>query len=84
MALCQFYHGLLPPPSSLQQFPGHVQAQREAYNALRRQHLVAPDGRWAADCTGGSEHQDSSPLPRLAIKGKEKAWDPLNLEGEVC
>ncbi|OCF34976.1 TBC1 domain family member 5 [Kwoniella heveanensis BCC8398] len=52
----RFYHNLLPPPTSLELFSQSLSTAREGYNALRRRFLVAPDGRWASDCTGSEEH----------------------------
>lgn len=79
----QIYHGLLPDPTSLQLYPDHCKAQRDAYDALRRQFLIAPDGRWASDCSFDASFQQPLTEANGRGKGKEKAWDPLNLEGEV-
>ena len=48
------------------------------YDELRRRWLVAPDGRWAADCTGGENWQS----PTAATEGDD-GWDPLSLDGQV-
>ncbi|CAK9783198.1 RabGAP/TBC [Cutaneotrichosporon oleaginosum] len=69
----RFYLGLLPPPDDLDLFPPALAAARRSYEDLRERFLVAPDGRWAADCTGGEGYATSSP---------KTAWiDPLSLDG---
>jgi TBC1 domain family protein 5 len=75
----QFYHGLLPTPTSLDLFPPALETSRAAYTSLRRRYLVAPDGRWAADCSGAEEQADTGPSsPRPDGDG----WDPLSLDGQ--
>ncbi|WVQ94062.1 hypothetical protein IAU59_001140 [Kwoniella sp. CBS 9459] len=59
----RFYHNLLPPPTSLDLFHQSLSTAREGYNALRRRFLVAPDGRWASDCTGSDDHPAQSSGP---------------------
>ncbi|ORY25154.1 rab-GTPase-TBC domain-containing protein [Naematelia encephala] len=75
----RFYLGLLPPPTSLDLFAPHLQSTRKSYTALRHRYLVAPDGRWAADCTGADEAQSSTILP--SGSGAGDGWDPLSLDG---
>jgi len=76
----QFYHGLLPTPTSLDLFPPHLESTRSAYSSLRRRYLIAPDGRWAADCSGSEEYDPSSQAgPSRINSGAE--WDPLSLDG---
>ncbi|WVF66456.1 hypothetical protein IAT40_001196 [Kwoniella sp. CBS 6097] len=58
----RFYHNLLPPPTSLELFSQSLSTAREGYNALRRRFLIAPDGRWASDCTGSEDHSIQSPI----------------------
>lgn len=80
----QFYHGLLPSPTSLHLFPSTLNDQREAYNALRRRYLVAPDGRWAADCSGAEEYGiGGGSLSPGTGEGGADGWDPLSLDGQV-
>ncbi|WWD22360.1 hypothetical protein CI109_106851 [Kwoniella shandongensis] len=55
----RFYHSLLPPPTSLDLFLPALQARREGYDNLRRRYLIAPDGRWASDCSGYDEYLSS-------------------------
>ncbi|ODN75943.1 hypothetical protein L202_05924 [Cryptococcus amylolentus CBS 6039] len=84
----RFYHNLLPPPTSLDLFPPAVETTRETYNIHRRRYLIAPDGRWASDCSGFQESLDSpnqplspnpsSPNPTSPLQGNE-GWDPLSL-----
>jgi hypothetical protein len=65
--------GLLPTPDGLDLFPPALAAARRSYDDLRERFLVAPDGRWAADCTGGEGYAVSSP---------KTAWvDPLSNDG---
>ncbi|AAW46174.2 conserved hypothetical protein [Cryptococcus deneoformans JEC21] len=86
----RFYHSLLPPPTSLDLFPQALEASRESYNALRRRYLIAPDGRWASDCSGFDESlSPTSPThrtsPRIASPVHDSplqpsdGWDPLSL-----
>ncbi|KAL1412025.1 hypothetical protein Q8F55_003022 [Vanrija albida] len=71
----RFYLGLLPPPGSLDLFPPALETQRRAYDELRARFLVAPDGRWAADCSGGEGYAASTST------STGDAWsDPLSLE----
>lgn len=51
------------------------------YTSLRRRYLVAPDGRWASDCSP-DDQSPSSPLPLPAPGGPEGEWDPLSLDGQ--
>ncbi|WVQ76367.1 hypothetical protein IAR50_006032 [Cryptococcus sp. DSM 104548] len=83
----RFYHNLLPPPTSLDLFPPAAETSRETYNIHRRRYLIAPDGRWASDCSGSQEsdspHQPgspslSSPNPKSPLQDDE-GWDPLSL-----
>ncbi|KAE8543086.1 hypothetical protein D1P53_000573 [Cryptococcus gattii VGV] len=86
----RFYHNLLPPPTSLDLFPQALEASRESYNALRRRYLIAPDGRWASDCSGFDESLHStSPVRHTSRRIVSPAhgsplqpndgWDPLSL-----
>ena len=84
----QVYHNLLPDPTAIDQFPDALIDSRQSYSQLRRRYLLAPDGRWASDC--------SPPLPEetnLSSPGAgpsrahspsvdQKSWDPLSLESE--
>ncbi|KJE05733.1 TBC1 domain family member 5 [Cryptococcus gattii NT-10] len=86
----RFYHSLLPPPTSLDLFPQALEASRESYNALRRRYLIAPDGRWASDCSGFDESLTSissvrhtsrriaSPVHGSPLQPND-GWDPLSL-----
>nr|XP_019048641.1 hypothetical protein I302_02414 [Kwoniella bestiolae CBS 10118]OCF27571.1 hypothetical protein I302_02414 [Kwoniella bestiolae CBS 10118] len=85
----RLYHGLLPPPTSPNLFAESVTSSREGYNTLRRRYLIAPDGRWASDCTGSEDHHSSSSsssssvfLPNTAggSTSKSDGWDPLSLD----
>ncbi|WWC66907.1 uncharacterized protein I206_100814 [Kwoniella pini CBS 10737] len=83
----RLYHNLLPPPSSPNLFSGSVSIAREAYNSLRRRYLIAPDGRWASDCTGSETHlapTSSSSSRSAQVSGSHSAqgdgWDPLSLD----
>ncbi|KAK4685294.1 TBC1 domain family member 5, partial [Tremellales sp. Uapishka_1] len=78
----RFYFGLLPPPTSLNLFPPSLESSRETYNILRRRYLVAPDGRWAADCSGG-EGQPNSKEKGRQVESANEGWDPLSLDGQV-
>ncbi|WWC58047.1 uncharacterized protein I303_100582 [Kwoniella dejecticola CBS 10117] len=91
----RFYHNLLPPPTSPSLFSAAVAASREAYNSLRRRYLIAPDERWASDCTGAEDHHSpsasstsasastsrsaASPIPGSS-RSKGEGWDPLSLD----
>ncbi|KGB77227.2 TBC1 domain family member 5 [Cryptococcus deuterogattii R265] len=86
----RLYHGLLPPPTSLDLFPQALETSRESYNALRRRYLIAPDGRWASDCSGFDESLHStSPVRHTSRRIVSPAhgsplqpndgWDPLSL-----
>ncbi|BEJ13458.1 hypothetical protein CspHIS471_0306320 [Cutaneotrichosporon sp. HIS471] len=57
----RFYLGVLPPPDDLDLFPPALASARRSYEDLRERFLVAPDGRWADDCTGGEGYATSSP-----------------------
>ncbi|EJT52581.1 hypothetical protein A1Q1_03383 [Trichosporon asahii var. asahii CBS 2479] len=70
----RFYHGLLPPPTSLDLFPPALVAARRDYDELRKRYLIAPDGRWAADCSGGDGYEPSS--------GSGEVFDPLSTEDD--
>ncbi|WWD05910.1 hypothetical protein V865_003995 [Kwoniella europaea PYCC6329] len=84
----RFYHGLLPPPTSPSLFSTSVSTSREAYNSLRRRFLIAPDGRWASDCTGSEDHNFHSPstsssssaFASSSSSSKNNGWDPLSLD----
>ncbi|WVQ64733.1 uncharacterized protein L199_002900 [Kwoniella botswanensis] len=84
----RFYHGLLPPPTSPNLFSTSVSTSREAYNSLRRRFLIAPDGRWASDCTGSEDHHSHSPSNSSSSSAfapssssvKTNGWDPLSLD----
>jgi TBC1 domain family protein 5 len=78
MLTTQFYFGLLPPPNNLDLFAPSLAAARQSYNDVRARFLVAPDGRWADDCSGG---EDSPPSPASSSSGGV-AWDPLSLDGD--
>ncbi|WVQ80391.1 hypothetical protein IAT38_002496 [Cryptococcus sp. DSM 104549] len=83
----RFYHNLLPPPTSLDLFPPALERSREAYNSLRRRYLVAPDGRWASDCSSNdgvpsaypSSPNPDSPSPSSPTPNQNEGWDPLSL-----
>ncbi|RSH90652.1 hypothetical protein EHS25_001257 [Saitozyma podzolica] len=75
----RFYHGLLPTPTSLDLFPPALETSRAAYTSLRRRYLVAPDGRWAADCSGAEEQAETGPS---SPKPDGDGWDPLSLDGQ--
>ncbi|AFR98072.1 TBC1 domain family member 5 [Cryptococcus neoformans C23] len=86
----RFYHNLLPSPTSLDLFPQALDASRESYNVLRRRYLIAPDGRWASDCSGFDESltpasptRCASPRIASAVHGSplqpSDGWDPLSL-----
>nr|ODN86624.1 TBC1 domain family member 5 [Cryptococcus depauperatus CBS 7841] len=83
----RFYHTLLPPPTSLDLFLPSLEASREAYHAIRRRYLVAPDGRWASDCSGFNKMLSSptlsSPNPNATESAtpipQQEGWDPLSL-----
>ncbi|RXK39143.1 hypothetical protein M231_03648 [Tremella mesenterica] len=47
----RIYHSLLPTPTSLDLFPPSLEVSRATYTSLRRKFLLAPDGRWANDCS---------------------------------
>lgn len=49
-------------------------AARREYDELRERYLVAPDGRWAADCSGGDGYEPSS--------GSGEVYDPLSTEDD--
>ncbi|GMK56522.1 hypothetical protein CspeluHIS016_0303620 [Cutaneotrichosporon spelunceum] len=69
----RFYLGVLPPPDDLDLYPPALASARARYDDLRERFLVAPDGRWADDCTGGEGYATSS---------LKTAWvDPLSLDG---
>jgi TBC1 domain family protein 5 len=77
----QFYYGLLPPPTSLDLVPQTLKTSRSNYQALRQRYLIAPDGRWANDC---SPPDLSEKLPVIAGPSKHpsgEGWDPLSLDG---
>lgn len=76
----QFYLGLLPPPTSLDLFPPALSTERKVYDELRARFLVAPDGRWAADCSGGEGYAPSSTKAGSSDGGA--GWDPLSLDGD--
>ncbi|WWC85741.1 uncharacterized protein L201_000607 [Kwoniella dendrophila CBS 6074] len=86
----RFYHGLLPTPTSPALFPASLATSREAYNSLRRRYLIAPDGRWASDCTGSEDHRTStnqsfaSSSSSVSAAGASTSngdgWDPLSLD----
>nr|XP_019002644.1 uncharacterized protein I203_04430 [Kwoniella mangroviensis CBS 8507]OCF66105.1 hypothetical protein I203_04430 [Kwoniella mangroviensis CBS 8507] len=84
----RFYHGLLPPPTSPNLFSTSVSTSREAYNSLRRRFLIAPDGRWASDCTGSEDQLSNSPSTSSSSSAfapssssvKNNGWDPLSLD----
>ncbi|KAI9635956.1 rab-GTPase-TBC domain-containing protein [Dioszegia hungarica] len=77
----RLYHGLLPPPTSQNLFAPTLEISRAMYTSLRRRYLVAPDGRWASDCSP-DDQSPSSPLPLPAPGGPEGEWDPLSLDGQ--
>ncbi|WRT63648.1 uncharacterized protein IL334_000571 [Kwoniella shivajii] len=80
----RFYHNLLPPPTSPSLFPASLQSSREAYNSLRRRYLIAPDGRWASDCTGSGDQPSPGPSAGSSSSqpssSKREGWDPLSLD----
>ncbi|KAK8845414.1 hypothetical protein IAR55_006127 [Kwoniella newhampshirensis] len=78
----RFYHSLLPPPTSLDLFPPALQTLREGYNALRRRYLIAPDGRWASDCSGYDDHlflSSSAPGPSTSTPSSSTSPHPPHL-----
>ncbi|WVR03439.1 hypothetical protein IAU60_000430 [Kwoniella sp. DSM 27419] len=91
----RFYHDLLPAPTSPDLFSPALATSRESYDALRRRYLIAPDGRWASDCTRPDDaihpapsapSSSRSPIPSASSSttaGRDDAggdgWDPLSL-----
>lgn len=49
-----------------------MSAARRDYDELRKRYLIAPDGRWASDCSGGDGYAASS--------GDGEVYDPLSTE----
>lgn len=80
VAHTQFYLGLLPPPTSLNLFASAISIQRENYNTLRESFLVAPDGRWADDCSRPEYNGEGSSKPISASRNAQTTFDPLSLD----
>lgn len=87
----QSYHSLLPPPNQPHLFPAQLAQQRQAYTTLRERYLIAPDGRWASDCSPPLHLSPSSvslPNHRLSpaaapsptAGSSSGGWDPLSLD----
>jgi TBC1 domain family protein 5 len=74
--ISQLYFGLLPPPQAIEQYPHSASSSRAAYTALRRRLLVAPDGRWASDCTGAEDHDAG-----LSLSPSTSSLSPLSSAG---
>lgn len=57
---------------------------RQSYARLRKRYLLAPDGRWASDCSPPlPDHLDSPGAgPSRPTSPGTKEWDPLSLESE--
>lgn len=81
----RFFHSLLPTPTSQDLFAPSLEVSRAAYTSLRRRYLVAPDGRWASDCShlvdDGPSAGPSSPSVTPSFNSPQGAWDPLSLDG---
>lgn len=87
----QLFHGILPSPASPQVFAATLASVRASYNEHRQRWLVAPDGRWASDCSGVFEngsHDTSDPRalpgtsPTSPAEPGTTGWDPLSLDGQ--
>ena len=77
----QHHHDLLPSPTALDKFPDALYSARQSYSRLRRRYLLAPDGRWASDCSPPlADHLDSPGAGPSRSTSPTKEWDPLSLE----
>ena len=70
----------MPPPTSLNLFASAISLQRENYNTLRESFLVAPDGRWADDCSRPDVNGESSTKTTSAGRNAQTTFDPLSLD----
>lgn len=70
----------MPPPTSLDLFPAALATARKVYNDLRERYLVAPDGRWASDCSGGEGY--AAAASSSSSSNGSTGWDPLSLDGD--